>query len=88
MKIVIEIVTEIDMEQIRLFQWNRPHYADFAIEIVIDFFCIFQCSFWIILTEIDKNQLENEHGYFDVKDFTVQKIGRAQADFFSGSDLN
>jgi len=39
-KIVTEIVIEIGMEQTRLFQCNRFHYADFrfVIEIVIEFF--------------------------------------------------
>jgi len=37
-KIVIEIVIEIYMEQTRLFQCNRFHYAIFVIEIVIEFF--------------------------------------------------
>jgi len=38
-KIVTEIVIEIGMEQTRVFQCNRFHYADFrfVIEIVIEF---------------------------------------------------
>jgi len=36
-KIVIEIVIEIGLEQTRLFQCDRFHYAIFVIEIVIDF---------------------------------------------------
>jgi len=79
-KIVIKIVIEIGVEQTWLFQCDRFHYADFVIEIVIDFQNKHSCS-KKILTEIDKNPPENEHGYFNVIS-PVQKIGRAQADFF------
>jgi len=36
------------------------------------------------LTEIDKNQRENEHRYFNITGYIVHKICRAQAqaDFF------
>jgi len=48
-----------------------------VIEIVNDFF-----SERKIPTEINKNQSQNEHGYFNVTGSTVQKIGRAQAIFW------
>jgi len=50
-EIVIEIMIEICMEQTRLFQFNRFHYADFR-----DWNRDWIFQFWKILIEIGKNQ--------------------------------
>jgi len=66
--------------------WNKHGYFNvigstmpiFVIEIVTDFF---QNEQLLILEnsdqKIDKNQSQNEQGYFNVTGLTVQKIGRA-----------
>ena len=55
---------------------------EIVIEIVIEFLRTSSTGsekFWLKST---KNQSQNEHGYFYATGSAVQKIGRAQADFF------
>jgi len=72
---------EICVEQTRLFQCDRFHYAFFVIEIVIEFFSARSEKFW--LKSVKKISNRTNTAIFYVTSSTVQKIGRAaQADFF------